>query len=99
MSAKTARCVSVLWVGKTGQVTFLGSTEKSTVFLQAKVDLYQICAGKELHDHSTRNDWADAEFHERTAIGREDDTHPVEWIGRVGGHDTIERDLRTDQED
>ena len=26
-------------------------------------------------------------------IGGKDDTHPIEWVRRVGGHDAVEGDL------
>lgn len=78
--------------------TFLGTAEKSAVFLQAEVDFNQTCAGQKLHNHSTSDDWTDSEFHKSTTVGGKYDTHPVQRVSRVGGHDSIERDLGADQE-
>ena len=78
--------------------TFLSPAEQCPILLQRKVDLDEICASQQLHDHARGNDWCDAEFHESTAIRGEDDSHPVKRVRRVGGHDAIQRDLGADQE-
>ena len=43
---------------------------------------------EKLHDKSRRHDERDSELHERSSVGREDDSEPVERIGGVGGHDS-----------
>ena len=40
---------------------------------------------EKLHDKSRRHDERDSE---RSSVGREDDSEPVERIGGVGGHDS-----------
>ena len=79
-------------------LTFLCSAEKSSIFLQGEIDLDEICTGKKLHDHPAGNDWGDTEFHECSSIWSEDNTHPVERVWRVRGHDTVEGHLRANQE-
>ena len=80
-------------------LTFLGTTEERPILLQVKVDLDKVGTGEELHDHSRRDNGRDTKFHESTSVGSENDPHPVERVGRVGRHDSIERNLRRNQED
>lgn len=82
----------------TESLTFLSTTEQGPVLLQREVDFDEVCTSEELHDHSRRDDGRNSEFHERSTIRGEDDTHPVEWVSGVGGHDAIQRHLRANQE-
>jgi hypothetical protein len=61
-------------------LTLLGTAEQSAVVLQAEVNLDQLSAGEELHDHARGNDRGDTELHQGTAVGRENDTHPVQRV-------------------
>ena len=79
--------------------TLLSTAEQRTILLERKIDINQIGTSEELHDHSRRDDWGDTELHKCTAVGRENDAHPIQRVGRVGGHNTVQRDLRADQED
>ena len=78
--------------------TLLRAAEERPVLLERKVDVDEVRARKELHDHARSDDGGDTEFHERAAVRGEDDTHPVKGVCRVGGHDTVERDLGADKE-
>ena len=78
--------------------TFLSPAEQRPILLETKVDIDKVGARKELHDHSRGNDGCDTEFHERSTVGCEDYTHPVQWVRRVGGHDSVQRHLRAYQE-
>lgn len=108
--------------------TLLGGAEQGAVLLEGKVDLDESGALEELDDHAGSDDGSDTEFHERSSVRREDDTHPVQrvwrkerlraaWMsvscltdhlgsrigslprtGRVRRDDSIERDLRADEE-
>ena len=77
----------------------LGTAKEGAVLLETEVDLDEVGAGEELHDHSRGDDGRDTELHEGSSVGGEDDTHPVERIGAVARDDTVERDLGRDQED
>ena len=46
-----------------------------------------------LHDEARCDDRGDAELHERAAVRREDDAHPVERVRRLGALHAIDRDL------
>jgi hypothetical protein len=81
------------------RLTLLGSIEKRAILLETVVDLNEVGASKELHEHARGDNRGDTEFHEGSTVGGEDSTHPVQRIRRVGGHDSIQRDLRADQED
>ena len=69
--------------------TFLSTRKQSTIFLQTEIDFDEVGTGKELHDHARRNDRRDTKLHKCTTVGCENDTHPVEWVRRVRGHDAI----------
>jgi hypothetical protein len=80
-------------------LTLLGTREQSAIFLEAEVDVDEVSTSQELHDHSRGDDGTDTELHQRPPIGGQDDTHPIERVGGIRGHDTIQRHLRADQED
>ena len=50
-------------------------------------------------DQAGRDDRGDTELHEGTAVRGEDDSHPVERVGGIRRHDTVEGHLRADEED
>ena len=79
--------------GKETLLTFLGTTEQSTVLLGAKVNVNEIRASEQLHDHSGSDDRRVSKLHEGTMVRRQNDTHPIQGVGRVGRHDAIERYL------
>ena len=83
----------------TTMLTFLCTAEECAIILKREVDLNEVRAGEQLHDHARGDDGCDTEFHEGSAVRGEDDTHPVERVGRVRGHDTVQRHLRAYQED
>ena len=78
--------------------TFLSTAEQRTILLQREVDLNQIRTRQELHDHSTRYDRRNTQLHQRPTVRGQDDTHPVEGVGGVRRHDTVEGYLRANQE-
>jgi hypothetical protein len=51
---------------------------------QTAVDIDEICICQKLHNHAGGNDGAYSQFHESASIGGQDDTHPIEWVRRVG---------------
>ena len=79
-------------------LTFLSAAEERAVVLEGEVDLDEVRAGEELHDHARGDNRCDSELHQGPTVRSEDDTHPVERVGGVGGHDAIEGDLRADEE-
>ena len=93
------RGVSMGSRGRRGRLTFLSTTEESPVLLETEIDLDEIGAGEELHDHAGSDDGGDAEFHEGSSVGGEDDPHPVQRIRGVGGHDPVQRHLGAHEED
>ena len=46
-----------------------------------------------LHDESRSDDGRDAELHESSSVGGQDDSDPVEGVSRVRAHDAEQRDL------
>lgn len=81
------------------RLTLLCTAEERAVFFEGKVNLDEVRAREELHDHAGGDDGGDTEFHESAAVRGENDTHPVERVGGVRGHDAVERDLGADEED
>ena len=79
-------------------LTFLCSVEECPV-LGGVTDLDDLGAGQQLHDEAGSDDGRDAQLHEGASVGGQDDTDPVEGIGRVGAHDAEEGDLAAHQED
>lgn len=73
--------------------TFLGAREQTTVLLEREIDIDEISACQQLHNHARGDDGAYSKFHESAPIGGKDDTHPIEWVRRIGGHDAVEGDL------
>ena len=80
------------------KLTFLSTAEQSPVILQSKVNLNKVGTGQQLHNHATGDDRTDSQFHKRSTVRCEDDTHPEQGVGRVRRHDTVQRNLRADQE-
>ena len=80
-------------------LTLLRPTKQRPILLQRKIDLDQVRAREELHDHAGGDNGGDAELHEGATVGGENDTHPVEGVGGVGGHDAVQGDLGADEED
>mmetsp|Transcript_81 Transcript_81/g.192 ORF Transcript_81/g.192 Transcript_81/m.192 type:complete len:411 (-) Transcript_81:116-1348(-) len=73
--------------------------EEGAVLLDVVVDLDDATARQELHDQAGRDDGRDAQLHEGAAVGGQDDAHPVEGVGRLGGLDAVDGDLAAHQED
>lgn len=61
-------------------LTFLGSVEERAILFETVVDLNEVGAGKELHEHARGDNGGDTQFHEGSTVGGEDSTHPVEGI-------------------
>ena len=81
------------------KLTLLGSVEERTILLEAVVNLNEVGASEELHEHARGDNGGDTELHEGSTVGGKDSTHPVERVRRVGGHDSVQGDLRANQED
>jgi len=77
----------------------LCATEESAIFLEALVNLNDLGTSKKLHDHAGCYDGTNTKLHKSTPIGSEDDTHPVERVGRLRVLDTVKWDLAAHQED
>lgn len=60
--------------GEEGRRTLLSSVEEFLLFLVALVELNDFSASEELHDEAGSDDGGDAELHESTTVGGEDDT-------------------------
>ena len=101
IKAKTfyVESVQIGMVEDDAKPTFLCSTEKCPILLQAEINIYEVCASEELHDHSGSNDRGNTELHKSTAIGSDDDTQPIQRVRRVRRHDPVKRDLGAHQED
>lgn len=80
-------------------LTFLCTTEQGTIFLESEIDVDEVCASEELHNHARSHNRTDAEFHERPSVRGQDDTHPVERVRGIGRHNSIEGHLGANQED
>ena len=80
------------------QLTFLSTAEQSPVLLETEVHVDEISTRQELHNHSRGDNGRNTKFHKRSTVRGEDDAHPVERVGRVGRHDTVQGHLRANQE-
>ena len=56
---------------------FLRSLVELAIGLQVKVDIDQVCASKKLEDHSRRDNWRNAQLHQRSSVTRQHHTQPV----------------------
>lgn len=70
-------------------LTLLSSTKEGPVLLEVEVDVDEVGSSEELHDHTRCDNRGDTQLHEGSPVGSENDTHPVEGIRRVRGHDTV----------
>lgn len=77
----------------------MSSVEKRTILLDALVNVEKSGSGKKLHDHGGGDDGRDTQLHQRSTIGREDDSHPIERISPAGSMHTVDRDLTADKVD
>lgn len=80
-------------------LTLLGSAEEHSILLERKVNFDQLSTSQKLHDHSGCQDRGDTEFHQRSSVTCENDSHPVQRVGGIRGHDSVEGYLGHDQED
>lgn len=48
--------------------TFLRPGKERTVLLEGIIHLDDLSAGEELHDHSTRDNRGNAQFHQRSSV-------------------------------
>jgi hypothetical protein len=76
----------------------LGPREQGAIFLDVVVDFNDTRSSQKLHDKTGGNNGTDTKFHQCTTVGSENDTHPVEGIGRLGTLNTIDGDLAANQE-
>lgn len=74
--------------------TLLSTTVQRAVLTQAKVYLDEVGARKQLNNHTRRHDGRNTEFHERTTVRRQNDTHPEERIRAITRHDAVQWNLR-----
>ncbi len=74
-------------LGEFFSLTFLGSVEQGSV-LGGVTDLDDLGAGQQLHNQTRGDNRRDTQLHESTSVRGENDTDPVEGIGRVRRHDT-----------
>mmetsp|Transcript_91751 Transcript_91751/g.165686 ORF Transcript_91751/g.165686 Transcript_91751/m.165686 type:complete len:298 (-) Transcript_91751:27-920(-) len=77
----------------------LGPGEERAVLLQGLVDVDELGARQQLHDHAGGHNGGDAKLHERATVGGEDDPHPVEGVRRLVLGNAVQGDLAAHQED
>jgi len=77
---------------------FLSGIDQLFVFLVFLIDLDYLGADQQLHDHSGSDNGTNSQLHQSPSVGGHDDSGPVHGV--VSGHVTnsVERNLRTDQE-
>ena len=71
----------------------LGAVEESPV-LGGVSHLDQLSARQQLHDQAGGDDGRDAQLHEGSSVGSQDNSDPVEGVRRVWTHDAEEGDLK-----
>ena len=81
----------------TPPLTFLRALKKRTLLLVLLVDFDDFWAREQLHDHAGRNNWRNAQLHEGSPVGSQDDAHPVEGVSIARFYDSVEGDLAADQ--
>lgn len=65
--------------------TLLSTSEESPVLLEGEVDLDESGALQQLDNHTRGDDGGDTELHERSTVGGENHTHPVQRVCRLAG--------------
>ena len=78
--------------------TFLSTGKEGTVFLEGVVNFNDVRACEELHDHGGSDDGSDSELHEGASVRGENDSHPVQRVSGIRGHDAVQGNLGADQE-
>ena len=71
----------------------LGAVEEGPV-LGGVSHLDQLSARQQLHDQARGDDGRDAQLHEGSSVGSQDNSDPVEGVRRVWTHDAEEGDLK-----
>lgn len=74
----------------------LGNLEQLSVLLVFEPDLQQLGALQELEDHRRRDDGRDTQLQQRTTVGGQHGTQPVQRVRGFTGHDPVQRDLAQD---
>ena len=69
--------------------TFLRPVKENTILLDVLINSDNVGTRKQLHNGSGSDDGRDAQLHEGTTVGRHDDAHPIEGVGRLRTHDTV----------
>ena len=62
------------------KLTLLGTAEQRAILLETKVDVDEVSARKQLHDHAGCDDGCDSELHKRSAVRGKDYAHPVQRV-------------------
>lgn len=79
-TAKKRQCGQSDIMGNNQVLTFLGAVEKRTV-LGRIADLNDLSTSQQLHNETRSNDGRDSQLHQRSSVGGQNDTYPVEGIG------------------
>ena len=77
----------------------LSAREESSIFLDIVIDFDDTGTSEKLHNKTGCNNRTDSKLHKSPSVGSEDNTHPVERIGRLGGLNSINGDLTAHQKD
>ncbi len=62
------------------KLTLLGTAEQRAILLETKIDVDEVSARKQLHDHARRDNGCNPKLHKRSTIRGEDDAHPVQRV-------------------
>lgn len=84
---------------KSASLTLLSSSKQGTIFFETEIDFYQVGTSKQLHNHTRSDNGWDTKLHQCTPIWSQNNSHPVKRITWIWRHDTIQWNLRSDQED
>ena len=60
--------------------TFGGGFHKLSIFLQRSIAWDNLQPSEELDNHAGGDNGGNTKFHQGTAVGGQDHTHPVEWV-------------------
>lgn len=77
----------------------LRGLELLSVLLVGHVYVYQFGTLQQLEHHGCRNNGSDTKLHQSTSVGSQHHSEPDQWVGTIGGNNTVKWNLRHHKED
>lgn len=77
----------------------LGAFVKRALSGIVLVNVENVSADEELHNHACSDGGGNTEFHDGSSVGSQDDSQPVEGVRTSVGNDSVKRDLTCNKVD